>query len=292
MAYQAEISMDNPGCFMFLIDQSGSMEQKISGKRRGKSKAQGVADVTNDLINDLITKCIRPEGVRDYFDVGVIGYGEEVGPAFTGVLANRDLVPLSEVAQNPSGGKGTPELPISSEEDQHLSGGKETQELPIWFEPVAKGDTAMCAALERAYDVLGNWVQRHPDSYPPIVINITDGDAKDGDPIEPAHRLASLRTNDGNVLVFNCHISSLKADPIVFPRDETLLPGYAPRLFMMSSILPPQFREAARNWGYDVASDTRGFAFNADLSDLVKFLDLGKHTLITQLTAVDVVLLL
>ena len=268
MAYEAEISRANPGCFLFLIDQSGSMADRIADKRGGETKAQGVADAINDLLNDLVVRCTSSDGVRDYFDVGVIGYGEKVGPAFTGVLANRDLVPLSEVARHPSAGVS-----------------QEKPESPTWFGPVAKGDTAMCAALKRASEVLGDWVRIHPDSYPPIVINITDGDAKDGNPTEPAHHLASLSTKDGNVLVFNCHISAEKAKPILFPRDEKALPGFAPRLFLMSSTLPPRFREAAQDLGYNVVDDTRGFAFNTDLRDLVKFLDLGKHTLIAQVAA-------
>ena len=145
----------------------------------------------------------------------------------------------------------------------------------------------MCAALKRAYEVLGDWVIRHPASYPPIVINITDGEATDGNPTEPARRLASLSTKDGNVLIFNCHISAKKGKPVLFPRDAKAVPAYGPRLFQMSSILPPKFREAAKNLGFDVVDDTRGFAFNAELTDLVKFLDLGKHALIAQVAAVD-----
>ena len=270
MAYEAEITTANPGCFLFLIDQSGSMGDEIADKHGGKTKAQGVADAINDLLNDLVIKCTRVDGVRDYFDVGVIGYSEKAGPAFTGALANRDLVSLSEVAKHSSGDVS-----------------KEKVKLPIWFGPVAKGDTAMCAALKRAYEVLGDWVRRHPASYPPIVINITDGDAKDGNPAEPAHHLTSLSTKDGNVLVFNCHISSETAKPILFPRDEKALPGFAPRLFRMSSILPPKFREVAKNLGFNVVDDTRGFAFNAELTDLVKFMDVGKHTLIAHMTTTE-----
>jgi hypothetical protein len=267
MAYEAEITRDNPGCFLFLIDQSGSMADRIADKHGGKTKAQGVADAINDLLNDLVIRCTTPGGVRDYFDVGVIGYGEKVGPAFTGDLIDRDLVPLSEVAKyNPD-----------STSTERVG--------PRWFGPVANGDTLMCAALKRAYDVLRDWVRRHPASYPPIVINITDGDARDGNPTEPAHHLATLSTKDGNVLVFNCDISAKKGKPIVFPIDAKDLPAYGPRLFLMSSVLPPQFREAARDLGYDVGDDTRGFAFNAELTDLVNFLDVGKHPLVARVAA-------
>src|ERR1035437_2515360 len=123
MAYEAEITTANPGCFLFLIDQSASMSDRIADKPGGKTKAQGVADAINDLLDDLVSKCTRPDGIRDYFDVGVIGYAEKAGSAFTGTLANRDLVPLSEVAKYRSGGSS-----------------KETPKLPISFSPVAKGN--------------------------------------------------------------------------------------------------------------------------------------------------------
>jgi hypothetical protein len=264
MAYEAEITRANPGCFLFLIDQSGSMADKIADQKGGKSKAQGVADAINDLLNDLVLKCTKEDGVRDYFELGVIGYADKVGSAFAGVLANRDLIPLSEVAKY-----------------RGLS--KESGELFIQFKPVAEGDTRMCAALNHAYQVLDDWVRRHPFSYPPIVINITDGEATDGNPIEPASHLASLRTSDGNVLIFNCHISAKRDKPVLFPHDAKAIPAYGPRLFMMSSILPPKFRETARKLGFDVVDDTRGFAFNVELTDLVKFLDLGKHAVLAQL---------
>jgi hypothetical protein len=266
MAYEAEITRDNPGCFLFLIDQSASMADRVADRSENKTKAQGVADAINDLLNDLVTKCTGPSGVIDYFDVGVLGYAEEVKSAFTSSLANRELAPLSEVAKYRSecASKGQSESLIS-------------------FCPVAAGNTHMSAALKRAYDVLAPWVLRHPASFPPIVINITDGEATDGNPIEPAQRLASLGTRDGNVLVFTCHISAKRDKPILFPRDSKGIPAYGPRLFQMSSILPPKFLEAARKLGFYVADDVRGFAFNAELTDLVKFLDLGKHTLIAQL---------
>lgn len=61
LPYAAEISLTNPGCFIFLVDQSASMSDPI-------------------------------------------GSGEmvQVGSAFTGALAGRDLVPLSEIANNPA----------------------------------------------------------------------------------------------------------------------------------------------------------------------------------------------
>ncbi len=82
MPYQAEISRDNPTCFLFVIDQSGSMDEITE---TGRSKADFVADVLNKTLYTLVTTCSKADGVRNYFDVGVIAYGgTEVVSGFGG----------------------------------------------------------------------------------------------------------------------------------------------------------------------------------------------------------------
>ena len=70
----------------------------------------------------------------------------------------------------------------------------------------------MCEALTLATSTLETWVKEHKFSYPPVVINITDGESTDGDPLEDAQVLRELSTQDGNVLLFNCHISGSPGD--------------------------------------------------------------------------------
>ncbi|HEY8743319.1 MAG TPA: VWA domain-containing protein, partial [Chloroflexota bacterium] len=94
MPYVAEISRLHPTCLLFLIDQSGSMEDPFGGDAvpdtgggAGSgpgSKAQSVADALNRLLSTLVIRATKAEGVRHYFDVGVIGYGRKVGSAFEG----------------------------------------------------------------------------------------------------------------------------------------------------------------------------------------------------------------
>ena len=66
MPYSAEISRVNPSCFLFLIDQSGSMSDPFGGQA-GRKKAEGVADAINRLLQNLVIKCAKSEGVRDYY---------------------------------------------------------------------------------------------------------------------------------------------------------------------------------------------------------------------------------
>jgi hypothetical protein len=271
MPYSAEISRANPSAFVFLIDQSGSMVEPISGSEN-KRKCDSVADAINRLLHNLIIKCARGEGVRNFYEVCVIGYGASVAPAFSGPLAGRDLVPLSEVASSPA----RVEERIRKVDDGNGGVIDQKVKFPVWFEPVAKGVTPMGTALTMAGKLLREWVQRHMASYPPIVINISDGEATDSGPGPQAEELTRLATDDGNVLLLNCHISSQATQPIVFPESDVDLPDhFAKTLFGISSPLPASLRELARAEGFSLGPEARGFAFNADLVELIRFLDIG-----------------
>ena len=103
MAYQAEISRKNPGCFLFLVDQSESMEDPFAGGDAGKKKAEELATILNKLIHNLCIRCAKSDSIYDYFHVGVLGYGEEsCKPALGGELSGRSLVPISELANKRS----------------------------------------------------------------------------------------------------------------------------------------------------------------------------------------------
>jgi hypothetical protein len=106
----------------------------------------GVADAINRLLQNLVLKCAKEEGVRDYFYVGVLGYGTKVGPAFTGPLAGRDLVPINEVGNMPA------RVEARTRKVDDGAGGfvDQTIRLPIWFDPVANGGTPMCQAFHQA----------------------------------------------------------------------------------------------------------------------------------------------
>ncbi len=271
MPYIAEISRTNPSCFLFLIDQSGSMRDPF-GADPGKRKADGVADAINRLLQNLVIKCAKTEGVRDYYNVGVIGYGHRPGPAFAGALAGRELVSISEVAANPA----RVDERVKKVDDG--AGGLVDQSIkfPIWFDPVANGGTPMCQAIGRATAILQGFLAQHPDCFPPIVINITDGEATDGDPSGPAQELTRLTSSDGNVLLFNLHLSSKTGTPVEFPDSEDVLPdSYAKLLFNMSSKLPEYMRGIAQEEGFKVSENTRGFVFNADIVSVIRFLDIG-----------------
>jgi hypothetical protein len=272
MAYSVEISRANPTSFVFLIDQSTSMQDPIAAGEAPVRKADVVADALNRLLFELSLKCAKEEGVRDYFHIAVVGYGARVGSAFGGALAGRDLVPLSQVADNPL------RVEERAKKVPDGAGGlvETTARFPVWVDPVANGGTPMSHALGEAVALIERWVAERPGSFPPIVINLTDGESTDGDPSQPAARLRSLATADGPVLVFNLHVTAGSATPVVFPASGENLPDdFARLLFGMSSELPPHMNAYAATQGIAVSPGSRGLVFNADITSVVQFLDIG-----------------
>lgn len=285
MPYSAEISRTAPTAFVFLLDQSASMQEPFGGaKQRGDaapSKARVLADVVNRLLQNLILRCAKEDGVRDYFSVGVIGYGERVQPLIqpatsegdadsdvaSGLAPSLDLVPISHLAERP--------LRLE-ERAKTVAGAERRVKVPIWFDPHAKNGTPMCQALDLAAQMLRRWIDAHPSSYPPLVVNVTDGEATDGDPLRYAQTLRQYGTADGEVLLFNVHLSSSEESAVELPDQPTGLPDeHAERLYQMSSRLPFTMRAAAEQEGYSVNLDTRGFLFNADPAALVRLLEIG-----------------
>lgn len=271
MPYSAEISRTNPSCFLFLIDQSASMEDPFG--TIAKAKADGVADAINRLLQDLVIKCAKSEGVRDYYHVGVIGYGANVGPAFGGDLLGQEIVPVSMIADHPT------RVEERTKQVDDGAGGliEQTVKFPIWFDPIANGGTPMCEAFAQAKEILQNWIEEHPKAFPPVVIHITDGESTDGDPTDLMRELKNMQTKDGNVLLFNVHLTdNPNADSLSFPDNTNELPDqYSQLLFDGASVLTPFMRNVAEEIGFDVSERTRGFVMNADLPLVIQALEIG-----------------
>jgi hypothetical protein len=271
MPYSAEISRANPTCFLFLIDQSISMK-KTFGRQPEKCKAEGVADNINRLLQTLVFRCAKGNVILDRYYIGVIGYGEQVGSGLGGALAGQGLVPVSQIGNNPL------RIETRTKKVEDGAGGlvEQTVKFPIWFEPVAEGKTPMCEALQLAREAIEEFVRNCPACFPPIIVNITDGVATDGNPEPAAAALKNVTSEDGNILLFNLHISSQDAVPIQYPPSEDqLADDYARLLFRMSSPLPPEMVEQAETIGIPISAGARGFVFNADMVSMVNFLDIG-----------------
>jgi len=273
MTYERRVDRHNPSCLVFMIDQSASMSEHISGEIR-ISRAAAVADQLNGLIYELIQRCTKSlsEPPRPYFAVSVMGYRTDqngksiVGPLLQGALADRPWVWTTELAQHP----------LRLEEREHQSpAGPQRFTMPVWIDPLASGGTPLCDAMDQVGRLVRSWVDQYPESFPPIVINLSDGESTDGDPRPWADRLRSLATSDGNTLMFNLDVSS-GDKPMLFPNETSRAMGkYGRTLFEMSSELPAVMLSAAAAQGFNVRPGARGFGMNADFRSVVTFLNVG-----------------
>jgi hypothetical protein len=271
MTYSAQISRTNPACLLFLIDQSKSMADPfIAGT--GQTKAGVVADAINRLIQNVVLRSAKADGIRDYFRVGVIGYGQTVRAGLGGTIPFNILVPVSQLGAHPLRVETRTKLIPDG------VGGVLEQKVkfPVWFEAEASGQTPMCEALAAAGLAVKGFVEQYPDAYPPMVLNLTDGMPSDGNPQYNARLLCNQGTSDGAALLFNLLISSKPVQADYFPATEEHLPDLGSKLlFRMSSVLPPKLFDAARAEGHDLKNRARGVVINADPTAIVRFLDIG-----------------
>src|SRR5690606_27354833 len=148
----------------------GGAEQKGDA---APSKARVLADVVNRLLQNLVLRCAKEDGVRDYFHIGVIGYGERVQPLIQPAPdygTPNDLIPISHIAERPL------RLDERLKQVPDGNGGfvERRVKVPVWFDPQAKNGTPMCQALDQAAVMVRRWIDVHPHGFPPIVVNITD----------------------------------------------------------------------------------------------------------------------
>ena len=273
MPYTAEISRANPACILFLLDQSGSMNATFGAPgQTALPKAQSVADAINRLISELVVTCTDGESVLDRFHIGVITYGGAQAchaPGFQGLQA------LSEVATHP--------LRVDTRIQQvpDGAGGLVQQEtrFPIWFEPKADGGTPMCHAISLAKEVIEPWVASHPQSFPPIVFNITDGEGTDGDPLQSLRNIQACGTQDGGALTLNLFLADGQGASMAYPTSFQHMPeGPLRSLVEGASVLPDSMRRRASQFHEMVLPEgARGVVLQASLVDVIRLLDIGSR---------------
>ena len=284
MPYTADISRANPACIMFLVDQSGSMTNDLAGQP-GNPKMDQAADAINRTIDTLSQRCSDGMEVRDYFYIGLIGYNTDRGanPILTSLPGTTPDQPFMVISQLADSAQIEERL---VKESDGAGGLVEVQRRFLkWLEPKGELGTPMLHALQVASRAIETWVSEHPDSFPPIIINISDGAASDGDPEDQAQLLKDVQTSDGNVLVFNVHLSKVASSTVIrYPDSVDRLPpedapdlddASARKMFRMSSVLPEASRNHAGSLDLPVTENSRGYVYNADVVALVQFLDIG-----------------
>jgi hypothetical protein len=257
------ISSTNPCLLLYLIDQSGSMYAKFGNASH--SKAVEVANAINDIIYEIGLRCIGSGGeLKNRFEIAILGYGKQedsVQSSWEGQLSGKWVVSIKNIF----------EFPLGQENDK-----------PIWIKPYSVSNTPMTKAFENAKRLCNDWINwgNHRDCHPPIIINITDGEATDAGYNYKAlksqiEQIKTLRTNYGHVNILNIHISTRAGDKLLFPKEVDSSDKFEKLLFEMSTTLNENMIRIAQQKGYNIGENAKGYVFNGNASDLINFLNIG-----------------
>ena len=286
-AYTAQITRNTPTAFIYLIDQSVSMQNYTTLYGEEMPMAEAVARIVNHQLNELVLRCIKGSETRDYYDIAIIGYGEKAYSGWKGELEGRDFVKPSELKEHPY-------KKITTKKETRTRKGVKVVEIEEvqWIEAEAtEGWTRVHHAFEKAKGLLDEWMKKHHDKdcYPPTIINITDGEFNGATKeyvLQQANELKSMFTNDGNVILFNIHISANKAVCVTCPasKDEVSFSSLATTMYEMSSLLPMRYSDRIADLRGDGTPNNRyrAMSINADMSTLIQLMDIGTPTNISQ----------
>ncbi len=278
--YIKSITRKNRALFVIAIDQSGSMAGELKIGTRTLTKAEMVAEVANDLIAELIERSRRSEGVRNYYDVAVIGYS---GKGVTSLLNEKRWVSITELS----------EMSVEQREverEYKLNDGERRlfrHHVRNWITPIATGLTPMYEAMLTIRDTVEEWSQQaeNRESFPPMIYNITDGESTDcdySDIAEISSKIKAISTYDGEALLFNIHIASTSADrSLLFPTLSEIAQWpechrSSLSLFHSASHIPPIFREAlCALKDSEVEGELKAMSFNCSMAELITILNIG-----------------
>jgi hypothetical protein len=265
--YRQLISAANPGLILILVDQSSSM----NGDYGKGTKASAAADAVNMVIYDIQKASQAGRRISDRCYLGVIGYGATVEGLMGGMISqvastHKEIRRTRRTVSDGAG--GVMEVDWST---------------PIWIYPRGENGTPMDEAFVLAHRAVSGWIREHPNCFPPVVINITDGVPNDmqngggGAKTRAAARsLLDLRTTDGGVLLFNAHISDTDQGELLMPGHLPIYADeYARFLMEISSTIPAPLLQKAQNAGFDAHPGARGLVFNARPETLVQLLTFG-----------------
>ncbi len=279
--YTKSITRSSRTLFVVAIDQSGSMAGEVTIGIRTSTKADVVAEVTNDLLAELVERARRDDGLRDYYDVAIVGYsGEGVQMLFGD---RRPWISIREL-------DGACRHESFVDRECVVEGGERrilSHFHRRWIEPVATGATPMYEALLAVNEIVEQWTSQPEnfDSFPPQIYNITDGESTDCDYIDIAQIAAQIKsctTRDGAALLYNIHIASQPSlTSLIFPSPLEVegwdgCSAALLSLYNSASDMPQLFHDPImRLKGDRGVSHYKAMSYNASPAELITILNIG-----------------
>ncbi|MCE9651851.1 MAG: hypothetical protein K8Q89_02155 [Nitrosarchaeum sp.] len=282
--YDQKITRQNPALIIFLIDQSSSMSDLMfTSSGSGFSMAKIAKYICDKCLYEAFRTCNAGNEVRPYIDLAIIGYGTSIRSAMPKI--GLDELPFSVTKLSETWIKKNDSTPSDNEFESPRY---------EWVEEVSKGNTPMLEALTKTKKIIEKWTSSHHNSFPPIVINITDGMPTDDiallsryetgslgdittlDVFSLSKQIQKLGTNNGNVLFCNAHISSARLAQILYPLStKNIDDPFAELMFELSSTIPNELIPLGNEIGLPIVSGSKFFIYNADVNSLLNFVSFG-----------------
>lgn len=267
MAYELRWGSDKPGHIVFLVDLSGSMYNKI--------------DYTIDAIEKtcftIMGRTMSGGKPKERVSISIYGYNNCIHNLFEPYTSAQELndilYRLNEVRKNEN---------------------KEAALFDKKGKAKPQNATYMQLAFETAKKDIENWISRQekkfgPDKVPaPIVLNITDGYPWEGekptndvftDTLKAAKELMAIKTQDGNVRIFNIHHDpNIEGPTIKFPKDRPNSNVETQFLYDASSPMSEDMVATAQNQFHfpEASLESKCMISNEkNVSELIRFLEWG-----------------
>lgn len=264
--YSSIITEQNPVAVFFILNQSYPTEELITFEDKKMSKAQAEGIIVDQVINELIVRNTSNGIIDDKYQLAVVGYGDYA----YNCLEKKNVQSLKELNDNPLFVKTITKEIKTRQGIQRI----ETKQT-VWVKPRSDGGAYLNKALDRVKDMVDIWTEKHPVSFPPVIIHITEyryHGAEDSDMIQLAREMKSQFTNDGNALFFNIIIAGEEDSvSVMFPSSKREIgkSHYGEVYYLMSSTLPSAYKPIIPLTSETEAIGQKvGIEFNVKLEDL------------------------
>lgn len=283
--YSRVITRCSRSAILFIVDCSLSMRDRVRFANTEMSKMEAASIIINHMIEELVARATRGNYIRDYYDIGVIGYSGDMAES---LLAENDrvFIDVERVAEL------MPQPKTVYINQKYADGTVERMPFNIhfWVEPTASGVSPMYDAMVMAKDALRSWCSdpRNKRSIPPIILHIGDGvssDADDDDLREITDDIKALRVAGGNVLLLNVYLASTgdgDESEELYPSEESFVTQDADKRFLysISSSFPNELMQrVAQLSSSESCGPFKAFASNISPISVLSIMSIGtQHT--------------
>ena len=281
--YRRVINHCDRCAILFIIDCSLSMKEITRYGYTEMPKIDAAAFIVNFMIEELLARATRYANVRDYYDIGVIGYsGNEAFSLLDNSDYERVFMNTPRIADTMPQPRGV-EINVR---DYDGTIHTETFNTHFWADPTASGASPLYDALVMTKGLIEAWCNdpKNKSCFAPMIFHFGDGlasDAEDSDVLQIADETKAISLNGENTILFNVYFSTLgegEANAEIYPVEKTFATSDRDKEFMyrMSSPLPREITEdLPLLHGIYTQSTRRAVAFNTTPISMLSLLCIG-----------------